>query len=1018
MKKRGQTAAITVIGSLILVIVLVFSTIWIGRRANSDTQKAVSAVSRLYLDELAGRREQVVEGNLQGKIDVIRVAIDLMTEEDLKDDDHLRAYQSRMKQLYRLDKFAFVDTEGLIYTSKGNETNIADYSFDHRTITAPEISIFNLRALNKQVIIAVPVNLKFKGKTLCVCFMAIDMDEMLTGVSMGPQDNSLTFCNIYTSDGIALSNTVLGGLAVEDNLIEALSHADFDSGFSYDMVKEDFSQGRGNIISFTYDGIRETLAYVPVDGTDWLLTYLIRESVITEDINPISDGILRRSIILALVTVAILLFMFTLIIVQTRRNAKLVLEKEKADAENRIKHEELERRLAMQALQEEQNRLITALSSDYWSVYYVDLDKGEGVCYQEHEDLDDSLKVGQRFNYLDSVVRYSDRYVMDEYKEAFLNFTKPENVKSMLGEQRVISYRYMVSRHGKETYEEVRFAGVRHPEDRNDHLVHAVGACFVDVDAETRKNMAQSLALKEALSAAEAANKAKTVFLSNMSHEIRTPMNAIIGLDNIALNDKSISEQTRDHLEKIGVSAHHLLSIINDILDMSRIESGRMVVKHEEFSLPKTLEQVNTIINGQCRDKGLNYECRASGKMDEYFIGDDMKLRQVLINILGNAVKFTPAGGTISFDIDELVRIDDKATLKFIIRDTGIGISKEFMPHIFDAFSQEDSSSTNRYGSTGMGMPITKSIVELMNGKIEVESEKGKGTTFTVTITLTRTHHKVQGEDEIDIKPHEMSVLVIDDDRIACEHAEIVLGQVGIRCETVLSGKEAIDMVSMRHARRDDYDLILVDWKMPDMDGIETTRQIRAIVGDGTPIIILTSYSWDDIIDEAKGAGVDTFVAKPLFAGNVLEQFREAFKRKNEKLVRRTADLVGRRILLAEDVVVNAEIMIMVLGMREMVVDHAENGKIAVDMFKSHEIGYYSAILMDMRMPEMDGLTATETIRGLDRPDAKTIPIIALTANAFDEDVQRSMQAGMNAHLSKPVEPAILFETLENLIKD
>ena len=1023
--KQSRTATITIIGSLILVFVLVIGTVLTAQTASRDTQQAVRSVSRLYLDELAGRREQVVEGNLQGKIDVIRIAIDLMSEDDLRDEQHMRAYQSKMKQLYKLDKFAFVDTDGLIYTSRGTEDNIEDYDFDYRVISEPEISIFNIEAPEKQVIIAVPVDLKlpFNGKTLSVCFMAIDMSEMLTGVSMEAQENSATFCNIYTSDGIALSNTVLGGLAVEDNLLDALGHADLDNGYSYAQILGDFREGRAGVLSFTYNGIQETLAYVPITGTDWLLTYLIRESVIADEIGTISNSIVLRGMVFSVITIMVLLVMFLLIIAQTRKSAHLVLEKETAEAENRIKQEELERRLALQdellaqrKLQEEQTKMITALASDYWSVYYIELDTDEGVCYQSHSDVDNGFRVGERFRYLSSVTAYANENVMDEYRDAFLSFVQPDNVKALLTERRIISYRYMVHRHGKDTYEEVRFAGVRHPEDRDDHLVHAVGACFVDVDAETRKNMAQNLALKQALDAAESANKAKTVFLSNMSHEIRTPMNAIIGLDNIALNDPNISEQTREYLKKIGISAHHLLNIINDILDMSRIESGRMVIKNEEFSLPKTLEQVNTIISGQCREKGLNYDCHVSGKVNEYFIGDDMKLKQVLINILGNAVKFTPVGGTVSFDIDELARMDDKATLKIVIHDTGIGMSKEFLPHIFDAFSQEDSSTTNRYGSSGMGMPITKSIIELMNGKIEVDSEKGKGSTFTVTLTLTLANHEIRSSDEIDIQSQDMSVLVIDDDRIACEHARIILGQVGVHCETVLSGKEAVDMVRMRHARMEDFNLILVDWKMPDMDGIETTRQIRAIVGDGTPIIILTSYSWDDIIDEARAAGVDSFVSKPLFAGNVMEEFREAFKKKNGRLMEETTDLAGRRVLLAEDVLVNAEIMMMVLGMREMEVDHAENGRKAVDMFGSHESGYYSAILMDMRMPEMDGLTATETIRSMDRPDAKTIPIIALTANAFDEDVQRSMQAGMNAHLSKPVEPARLFETLENLI--
>jgi signal transduction histidine kinase/CheY-like chemotaxis protein len=564
----------------------------------------------------------------------------------------------------------------------------------------------------------------------------------------------------------------------------------------------------------------------------------------------------------------------------------------------------------------------------------------------------------------------------------------------------------------------IRMAGVRHAEDRDDHIVHAVGLGLTVIDEEMREGMAKNQALAEALSAAEDANKAKTAFLSNMSHEIRTPMNAIIGLNNIAMNDPTASDKVKEYLSKIGDSAQHLLGIINDILDMSRIESGRMTIKKEEFSFAKALEQVNTIVSGQCRDKGLIYDCRITGQVDDTYVGDAMKLKQVMINILGNAVKFTPEGGTVRFVIEEGPRYDGQATLRFIISDTGIGMSKEFLPHIFDAFSQEDSSTTSRYGSTGLGMPITKSIVELMNGHIEVESEKGKGTVFTVTVTLGESDRKNLRNEEDDLVSHDMSVLVIDDDKIALEHAEIILGQVGVNCDTAESGWEGVDKVRIRHGRREDYDLLLIDWKMPEMDGVETTKRIREIVGHDTPIIILTSFNWEEVEDEAKEAGVDTFVSKPLFAENVMDEFREAFRRKHKVLEEKTVDLKGRRVLLAEDVAVNAEIMMMVLAMREMEVDLAENGRIAVDLFEGHEPGYYDAILMDMRMPEMDGLEATKVIRASDHADAKTIPIIALTANAFDEDVQRSMQAGLNAHLSKPVEPEALFDTLGSLIKE
>ena len=623
------------------------------------------------------------------------------------------------------------------------------------------------------------------------------------------------------------------------------------------------------------------------------------------------------------------------------------------------------------------------------------------VGYHGVDDFPDALE-----SWSDLLHPDDKEHVLREFNETISDYTGQKTYD--------VEYRLLTKNRGYRWYR-----AVGKPTRRPDGSPISYIGVFIDITE--RKEMMQELAhqresLSIALEEANQANKAKTAFLSNMSHEIRTPMNAIIGLDRIALNDPGISESTREHLEKIGLSAQHLLSIINDILDMSRIESGRMTVKNEEFSFAKLLAQVNTIISGQCRDKGIDYECHVKGAVDDYYIGDEMKLRQVMINILGNAVKFTPEGGSVTFVVETIARFNGKSTLRFAISDTGIGMSQDFLPRLFDAFSQEDSSRTNRYGSTGLGMAITKSIIELMNGTISVESEKHKGTTFTVTVTLIDCDHKSIDEDENDMLPHELCVLVIDDDPIACEHAQLVLGQVGVNCEKALSGAEGLQMAKVRHARRDPYDLILVDWRMPDMDGVETTRQIRAAVGSETPVIILTSYNWDDIADEAKSAGVDTFVAKPLFAEKVLDEFRAAFRKKNAKLVRETADLKGRRILLAEDVSVNAEIMIMVLSMREMEVDHAENGRIAVEKIEEHEEGYYDAILMDMRMPEMDGLEATRRIRAMSRADAKSIPIIALTANAFDEDVQHSMQAGLNAHLSKPVEPDVLFETLEGLL--
>ena len=866
------------VGGIAVILIMLIGTMLLSSAARSDTESAIHSVSTLYLDELAGRREQVVANNLKNRTRDLTVALSLMTEEDLSDTEHLQAFQARMKKLYNLEKFAFVDDDGLIYTSLGNQTNISDYRFDHKNISGPEISILNLDTPEKKVVIALPVSgITFLGKEFRVCFMEIDMKEMLQGASMGAGVTDSTFCNIYTDTGVALSNTVLGGLAVEDNLLEALDNAEFLKESSYQKVLDDFKNKNSGEISFSYKGTPETLTYVPVEGTEWMLTYLIRESVISDKISSISNGIIIRSIIQSAFAALILISMFSFIIFQMRKNADLTLAKETSEAENRVKQKEMEHQLKLQ-----------------------------------------------------------------------------------------------------------------------------------------EKLLEQQTALSDALAAAEQANKAKTAFLSNMSHEIRTPMNAIIGLDNIALNDPETPEKTRGYLEKIGSSAEHLLNLINDILDMSRIESGRMVLRKEEFSVSKFIESINTFFSGQCSDKGLRYSCRINGEVDDFYIGDSMKLKQILINILGNAVKFTPSGGSVELGIRRTAQFDGKSTLEFTVGDTGIGISKEFLPHIFDTFSQEDATSTNKYGSSGLGLAITKNMVEMMNGNIQVESVKNEGTTFRISVTLEDSPHKEEHNETQYGSMKDINILIIDDDPVDCEHGKLVLEKNGITADTALSGSEGIEKIMLMRGRGNPYRLILVDWKMPELDGIETTKRIRSVVGDEAAIIILTAYKWDDILDDAVENGVDSFISKPLFAANISEEFESALKRKNiVKTVKNgDKDFTGKRILLAEDVEINAEIMKMILESRDIEVDVATNGKKAVELFESKPEKHYFAILMDMRMPEMDGLTATKVIRNLDRSDVKDIPIIALTANAFDEDVQRSLQAGLNAHLTKPVEPEILFETL------
>ena len=526
---------------------------------------------------------------------------------------------------------------------------------------------------------------------------------------------------------------------------------------------------------------------------------------------------------------------------------------------------------------------------------------------------------------------------------------------------------------------------------------------------------------------AEESSRAKTSFLSNMSHEIRTPMNAIIGLDSIALKDPNLTPHTREQLEKIGASAKHLLGLINDILDMSRIESGRMVLKTEEFSFRDFIDQINVMVNGQCVDKGLEFDCHIIGGVNDYYIGDDMKLKQVLINILGNAVKFTPVPGSVTFTVEQIAEFEGHCTLRFVMRDTGIGMSKEYISKIFEAFSQEESGVANKYGSTGLGMAITKNIVDMMNGDIAVESEKGVGTTFTVTVTLKASERSVNSERGHAL-PGGLRILVVDDDEVACEHARLVANAIGVEADTVTGARQALERAQALRNQGNPYDFILTDYKMPDLNGIELTRAIRAIDGGETPVIVLTGYSWDDMQDEARAAGVDGIMSKPLFTDSLMRELTSILDRRASKpgaagelVVEEAAGeveyaLEGCRVLIAEDMEINAEILMDLLEMEGIDADHAENGQLAVEMFDRNPPDWYDAVLMDVRMPVMDGLEATRAIRALQRADAGTVPIIAMTANAFDDDVQRSLQAGMTAHLSKPVEPERLFETLDRLI--
>ena len=526
-------------------------------------------------------------------------------------------------------------------------------------------------------------------------------------------------------------------------------------------------------------------------------------------------------------------------------------------------------------------------------------------------------------------------------------------------------------------------------------------------------------ALSDAVAAAETANRAKSTFLSNMSHDIRTPMNAIIGFTTLAISNIDDKERVKDYLAKTLASSNHLLSLINDVLDMSRIESGKLHLEEVEVNLSDVLHDLKTIVSGQIYAKQLELYMDAMDVTDEDVYCDKTRLNQILLNLLSNAIKFTPAGGTVSVRVRQLAgTVRGCGQYEFRVKDNGIGMSQEFAKKIFEPFERERTSTVSRIQGTGLGMAITKNIVDMMGGTIEVQTAQGKGSEFIIRVPMRAQaeHHPVEKITELE----GLKALVVDDDFNTCDSVTKMLVKVGMRAEWTLSGKEAVLRARQSIEMSDAYHAYIIDWRLPDMNGIEVTRQIRSLNND-TPIIILTAYDWSDIEVEAKAAGVTAFCSKPMFMSDLRETLMSALGQKQtdaaqELLPKKSTNFKGRHILLVEDNELNREIAQEILREYGFRVDTAENGAVAVEKVSTASPGSYDLVLMDVQMPVMDGYTATRQIRALADPALAKIPILAMTANAFDEDRRNALESGMTGFLSKPIVIGDLVQELRKIL--
>lgn len=543
-------------------------------------------------------------------------------------------------------------------------------------------------------------------------------------------------------------------------------------------------------------------------------------------------------------------------------------------------------------------------------------------------------------------------------------------------------------------------------------ILAALAFVFLGYIWLSRKQMQE---LEEARQTAEKASRSKGEFLSNMSHDIRTPMNAIVGMTAIAMANIEDSKKVQDCLRKITLSSKHLLGLINDVLDMSKIESGKMTLNTELVSLSEAMESIISIIQPQIREKQQKFNVFIYNISSENVRCDSVRLNQILLNLLSNAVKFTPEGGSIEVSLHEepSPKGEDYVRILIWVKDTGIGMSEEFREHIFDSFTREDSKRVQKTEGTGLGMAITKYIVDAMKGDIQVKSIQGEGTEFCVTLDF----EKAEEREEAMLLPN-ITMLVVDDDRQLCESTVVSLNSIGIEAEWALDGETAIEMVKRRHNIHDDYQVILLDWKLPGMDGIRTARELRRQLGEDVPILLISAYDCSEIEDEARAAGISGFLSKPLFKSTLYYGLRPYTEASDHVSAPKQSeqDFSGRRLLVAEDNELNWEIANELLQGLGMELEWAENGQICVDRFSQSEVGFYDAILMDIRMPVMGGYEAAECIRGMNRPDA-SLPIIAMTADAFSEDIQRCLEHGMNAHIAKPIDIKEVSRILEKYLE-
>ena len=891
-------------------------------------------------------------------------------------DRQMESFAAKAKEETGFTDFYFISREGSYRTVSGDsgyldmKEELPALILEHKDVVVnavvpgrPQIMVFAVPAAHGSY-------QGFAYEAIAISFTNDDLVKSLEITAFNGQSNSY----VVRPDGRVVADGSNGQYRAIYNVLAMLREYANLSEEAIDTISGDFHSGNSGAAVFEAGGVSYYLVYESANFEDWVVLGIVPTAIVNASMNRL------QSTTLILVTVVAAGIAVTLLIYVIRRNRRNLRKK---DTELLYREE-----------------LFAALSGKVDDIFMMLGAKDLRVDYL-------SPNVEKLVGIPEEEARANIRVLDETAKNREIPLIFDQLLAIQPGQQVDWDREYVHRKTGEDRW----FRGTalcREIRGRKKYIL-----VLSDRTKERRTNRA----LEDAVNVAQSANKAKSTFLTNMSHDIRTPMNAIIGFTTLAIANVGSTEKVKDYLSKILSSSNHLLSLINDVLDMSRIESGKLHIEEQEANLADIFHDLKNIISGQIDAKQLELYMDIMDVADEDVYCDKTRLNQVLLNLLSNAIKFTPPGGTVSVRVSQLPNAPQgKGLYEIRVKDTGIGMSQEFAAHIFEPFEREQTTAVSRTQGTGLGMAITKNILDMMGGEIEVFTRQGKGTEFVIRLALRlqsarRNVEKIR--ELVDLK-----ALVVDDDFNTCDSVTKMLVKVGMRSEWTMFGKEAVLRARQSIEMNDPFHAYIIDWRLPDMNGIEVTRQIRAL-GDDTPIIILTAYDWADIEIEAKAAGVTAFCAKPMFLSDLRESLLTALgqikNRGSLPPVGEAGSFQGKHLLLAEDNDLNREIALEVLDEYGFVIDTAENGSAAVHKVSTAAPGAYDLVLMDIQMPVMDGLEATRRIRALENPALSHIPIIAMTANAFDEDRRAAARCGMNGFISKPIDIDEVVATLHQI---